>query len=355
MSFSQSAPIAVYGASGHTGRFVVHELLRRGLEPIAVGRNAARLQQSLPDRVTRRVARTDDVGSLKQAFAGCSVVIHCAGPFVDTAEAVARAALRAGCHYVDVSAEQASTRTILDEFDLPARDAGRVAVPACGFFGGLADLLASALASDGPIDAITVAVGLDRWWPTDGTRRTGVRNTAPRFVVRDGRLAPLLSGDPVPAWEFAAPLGRQEMRQLALSEVIALHHHLEAGSISPLVSRVALDDIHDPRTPPPDSVDPCGRSAQRFELMVRLEQAGATRIAGVRGQDIYAVTAPIVVELARRLMQTAFARSGALTLAQVVDPDDFLSSLVKHGSIELTPSSNHANDPGPLAAGGRSP
>ena len=38
--------IAVIGANGHTGRFVVAELLRRGLEPIAVGRSAGRLVEA---------------------------------------------------------------------------------------------------------------------------------------------------------------------------------------------------------------------------------------------------------------------------------------------------------------------
>nr|BFE78905.1 hypothetical protein GCM10020093_015060 [Planobispora longispora] len=36
--------VAVYGATGHTGRFVVAELLRRGFVPVLVGRDAARLE-----------------------------------------------------------------------------------------------------------------------------------------------------------------------------------------------------------------------------------------------------------------------------------------------------------------------
>jgi putative NADH-flavin reductase len=36
--------VAVLGAAGHTGRFVVQELLRRGLTPIAVARDADRLK-----------------------------------------------------------------------------------------------------------------------------------------------------------------------------------------------------------------------------------------------------------------------------------------------------------------------
>ena len=43
---SESLPtksVAIYGAAGHTGHFVVAELTRRGLVPVAVGRDEAKL------------------------------------------------------------------------------------------------------------------------------------------------------------------------------------------------------------------------------------------------------------------------------------------------------------------------
>jgi hypothetical protein len=54
------------------------------------------------------------------------------------------------------------------------------------------------------------------------------------------------------------------------------------------------------------------------------------KTAGVRGQDIYAVTAPVVIEAALRLMAPSYQRSGALALAEAVDPIDLLRAL--HGS-----------------------
>lgn len=71
--------IAVYGAGGHTGRFVVGELLRRALPVVTVGRTPFRLPVDLP----ARTALIDDPASLDRAFAGCGVVINCAGPFLD--------------------------------------------------------------------------------------------------------------------------------------------------------------------------------------------------------------------------------------------------------------------------------
>ncbi|MED5619830.1 saccharopine dehydrogenase NADP-binding domain-containing protein [Ideonella sp. BN130291] len=324
---STSKFIAVYGATGHTGRFVVQEAQRRGLPVVAVGRSAARLAEALPPIVPQRTADLDDPASLERAFAGCAVVINCAGPFLDTAAAVAQAALRAGCHYIDVTAEQASALASFTELDAPARAAGRAVIPAAAFYGGLADLLASALAAEGDIDEITVAIALDRWWPTSGTRKTGERNTVPRVVVRDGRLAPLQPSADVANWVFSAPLGPQAMTQMPFSEVITLSRHLKAREIRSLLNRSALADIRDAATPAPTAADDSGRSAQRFELVVRLVQHGITRTAGVRGQDIYAVTAPVVIEAAQRLMAPAYRRSGALALGEAVDAVDMLRSL----------------------------
>jgi hypothetical protein len=255
------------------------------------------------------------------------LVINCAGPFLDTAAPVAQAALRAGCHYLDVTAEQASAQATFADFDDPARAARRAVIPAAGFYGGLADLLAGALASAGHIREITVAVALDHWWPTAGTRKTGARNQVPRVVVENGRFAPLKPSAEGVDWAFSPPLGCQSMVELPFSEVITLAHHLKAGGIRSLINRAALDDLRDATTPPPTAVDGSGRSAQRFELVVRLVQDGVTRMVGARGQDIYAVTAPIVVETALRLLAPSYGRSGALALAEAVDPVDLLHAL----------------------------
>ncbi len=102
---------------------------------------------------------------------------------------------------------------------------------------------------------------------------------------------------------------------------------MKVGEIRSLLNRSALDDVRDASTPPPTATDDSGRSAQRFELVVRLVQDGMTKTAGVRGQDIYAVTAPIVTEVALRLLAPSYRRSGALALAEAVDPIELIRSL----------------------------
>ncbi|MFZ5547253.1 MAG: saccharopine dehydrogenase NADP-binding domain-containing protein [Pseudomonadota bacterium] len=317
------ASIAVYGAGGHTGRFVVAEALRRGMPVVAVGRDAARLPAGVP----HRVAAIDDAESLTRAFAGSAVVINCAGPFLDTAAPVAAAAIAAGAGYLDVTAEQGSALATFEAFDAPARQAGVTVIPAAGFYGGLADLLASTLAAGDAVEELTVAIALDRWWPTEGTRKTGARNQLPRVVIEGGRLVPLALPAAESTWVFDAPHGAQPVVELPFSEVPTIARHLPVRRMRSLLSRHALADIRDVATPPPAASDDQGRSAQHFEMVVELRAGDRTRRATARGQDIYAVSAPLVVEAAQRLMQPGFDRRGALALAEAFDPAGFLDAL----------------------------
>lgn len=334
MSYQHALPVAVYGASGHTGKFVVAELLRRGIPVIAVGRDPARLPSGLPGRV----AAIDDPAALDRAFAGCSVVINCAGPFLDTATPVAEAAIRAGCSYLDVTAEQASAKATFETCDRPAREAGVVAIPAAGFYGGLADLLASALVGDEAVDQITTAVALDHWWPTEGTRRTGERNRVPRVVLEEGRLAPMAVPGQSIDWSFDAPHGTQAVVELPFSEVITISRHLQVRNLHSYLGADALNDVRNADTPAPTAIDAQGRSAQRFAMDVVAVGTAGTRRATAQGQDIYAVSAPIVAEAAARILAPSFKRSGALALGEAFDARDFLRAIASADlAVQLDP------------------
>lgn len=321
--------IGVVGANGHTGAFVVDELVARGLSPIAIGRDAGRLGSRGFDRrgVTTRVASIDDRASLDRALAGVSAVINCAGPFLDTAQAVAAAALRAGAHYLDVTAEQASASATLDAFDAAARQAGVTVVPAMGFFGGLADLLCTIAASDRDgIDDVRIGIALDRWQPTHGTRVTGERNTAPRLVVEGGALVPIADPRPRTTMEFVAPFGSQAVTEVPFSEVPLITRHLPVARLHTWLTDNALRDLGDPATPPPVAADGSGRSAQQFVVDVVVTGSGRTRRATARGRDIYAVTAPLVVEAAQRVIARGRDRAGAYPPGAILDAADFLAS-----------------------------
>lgn len=327
-----SAVVAVYGANGHTGTFVIAELLRRGLAVVAVGRDVSRV----PAGVTARIATIDDAVALDRAFADCSVVINCAGPFLDTASPVVEAALRVGSAYLDVTAEQASALSIFEHYDERARTAGVAVIPAAGFYGGLADLLASALVGQHAVDDMTVAIALDHWWPTKGTRRTGERNRIPRVVLENGSLVPMAVSTTKTTWMFDAPHGAQQMEEMPFSEIITISRHLQVRNLRAYLNAASLDEIRDVATPSPVAIDMQGRSAQKFAMEVVARDSAGTRRALARGQDIYAVTAPLVVEAAARMVQPSFNRSGALTLGEAFDAENFLRSFKpEHLMFEL--------------------
>jgi short subunit dehydrogenase-like uncharacterized protein len=330
--------VAVIGANGHTGRFVVAELIRRGLRPVAIGRSAGRLADAgFPERgVECREAAVEDDAALDRALAGVAAVINCAGPFMDTADAVVRAALRAGIHYLDVTAEQPSVQAILERHERAARDAGVVVIPAMGFYGGLADLLVATVMGEWDhADAIEIHVALDSWLPTKGTRVTGEKNTARRLAISGGQLTPMQQPPAEKVSVLPAPFGRQTFVELPFSEVPLIAKHVRTKELHAFLSTTALRDVRDPSTPAPQAVDETGRSAQRFAVEVIVTLGGMRRRIIAQGQDIYAVTAPIICEAVQRILSGDIRDTGAKPPAAIFNAASFLRALDQHLSVEI--------------------
>jgi len=337
------AGVAVYGAYGHTGRFVVAELSRRGHEPILCGRDPGKLSAMAATwpSLRRRVAMVSDPASLDAALQGAAAVINCAGPFLDTAAPVVDAALRAGIHYLDVAAEQRAAQDVFEHHAQAAARADVVVMPAMAFYGGLADLLATAAAGDwvgataADLDAIEVAVALDSWHPTLGTRLTGQRNRFRRLVVAQGQPAFLPDPPPTRDWDFAAPFGHQSVVAMPFTEVVTIPRHLKTGSLDSYINVAALQDIRDPSTPPPVASDDAGRSSQRFAMDVHVHRGGELRRAEASGQDIYAVSAPLVVEAVERILAGAVRATGVVPAGAAFGPREFLHSLASHLAVRI--------------------
>ncbi len=341
MSTAETQPsVAVFGAAGHTGRFVVAELLRRGIAPIVIARSSAALAAAnFPEHnILHRQASVEDIQSLDKALNGAQAVINCAGPFLETADAVASAALRAGIHYLDVTAEQPSARLMLEKYDAPARQAGIAIIPSVSFYGGFADLLVTAALNDWDrADSIDVMIGLDSWHPTRGTRITGEKNTAQRMVVADGKLVPVSSPRAEKDWEFGAPLGSQVMVEVPFSEIVLIARHVKTAELHTWLNRLALDDIHNAATPLPQPADETGRSPQRFivEVVVTLDNKARRIIA--RGRDIYAFSATLVCEVTERLLKGKFHVAGAQPPGAILNAREILSALTPdHLTFEMT-------------------
>jgi short subunit dehydrogenase-like uncharacterized protein len=327
--------VTVFGAYGHTGRFVVSELRGRGWTPILSGRDRDKLAAfaAAHPGADVRPASADDPASVDAAIAGSAAVINCAGPFAITAAPVIEAALRARIPYLDIAAEIEANADTFEHFSGRARDAGIVIVPAMAFYGGLGDLLATAAMGDWPAaDEICIAYGLDSWRPTTGTRVAGQvsrqRRDGRRIVFSDGRFEYRTDGAPVLEWSFPPPLGRQPVvGEFTMADTLTISRHLRTAQIRSYMTKRAVDDLSGPDASPPQATDESGRSAQAFLVEVVARRGGEERRAVASGRDIYAITAPLVVEAMRRVVAGLVRTAGALTAGEAFDARDFLTSL----------------------------
>jgi hypothetical protein len=237
--------------------------------------------------------------------------------------------MRAGIHYVDVCAEQVSARATLNKFDEPARRAGVVVVPSVAFYGGFADLMVSSVLGDWwvCVDSIEIMIGLDSWHPTRGTRVTVDRRPAENLMITGGRLTPVSSEPRTKRWNFGHCLGEQDVVEVPFTETILISRHLKTDELHNYLSHVAVSDVLNPWTPAPKAADAMGRSAQRFVIDVVITRNGQRRRAIAKGQDIYAVSAPLACAAVERLLEGKFCLAGAHPPGFIFDAEDLLGSL----------------------------
>ncbi|MEU0793997.1 saccharopine dehydrogenase NADP-binding domain-containing protein [Amycolatopsis sp. NPDC005961] len=312
--------VLVYGAYGHTGRFVVAELHRRGFDPILSGRDATRLPGG-------RQATVDNPESLDRALNGAAAVINCAGPFATTAIPLIEAAARANIPYVDVAAEIEAN---LDTFALKV---DTTVVPAMAFFGGLADLLATAAMDDWEeADEIHVAYGLTAWNPTPGTLAAGKksheRRGAKRIRFTDGHLQHHTEALRTQEWNFPAPLGpRQVLAEFSMADIVTIPSHVKVPRVTSYMTTKAAEDLSAAarRTEP-----------ETFVVEVTVQAKGRQRQATARGKDIYAVSAPLAVEAVDRILTGRTKTKGVASAGEIFEAKDFLQALNPHITVNLT-------------------
>jgi hypothetical protein len=106
---------------------------------------------------------------------------------------------------------------------------------------------------------------------------------------------------------------------------------VDVRTITTMMSADAVEDLHAADLSRLVAAGPDGRSAQTFLVEVVVRRDGAERRAVARGQDIYAVTAPLVVEAAVRILAGEGAAAGVASVGARFGAEDFL------GAVGLAP------------------
>jgi short subunit dehydrogenase-like uncharacterized protein len=337
-------PILIYGAYGHTAHFIIHELIDKSFIPVLCGRDQKKLEavSSAHAGLEIRVASANDPIALKRALDGVDAVINAAGPFALTAPAVIGAAIKACVPYLDIAAEPDVVATMIEQHGEGAGHAGVALAPAIGFYGGLGNLLATAAMDDwSQADEISLAYSLSSWVPTSGTRVTidaaEKRRGGQRLVFRNHRLELRNDEAPVIEWDFPAPIGRQTVTtEFTTADAVTISRHLKTQVISEYMTLAPLKDLSGPNLSRQQAVDDKGRSAQTFLVEAVVRSGTRERRAVARGQDIYAVTAPLVVQALQCLLAQPQRWRGIVTTGELGDARSYLNALApQHLAVEL--------------------
>lgn len=106
MNRNTTASFLLYGATGYTAQLIINRAKSFGLTPVLAGRSAAKLKPLAEKHgLTYHVADLSYNSALDALLLNASVVLHCAGPFSQTAAPMQQACLRMGTHYLDITGE----------------------------------------------------------------------------------------------------------------------------------------------------------------------------------------------------------------------------------------------------------
>ena len=170
-------PVVLYGASGFSGRLVAEYLREYNVPFIAAGRNKARIQDVMnhvpgietADYEIVEVSNTAD--DLAKVFSGAKVVCNTVGPFMYYGPAVVEACHKAGCHYLDISGEQAWHRQLVENWSEKFAERKLVLVASMAFMSAPSDAAARLLMESHNIDSFEI-LSMFGGMPTFGSTQT---------------------------------------------------------------------------------------------------------------------------------------------------------------------------------------
>lgn len=351
--------IAVYGAYGHTGRLVTAELLARGRDVVLAGRDGAALgslaaELDAPDRIRTHTVSVDDTAELRELTAHAAVLIHCAGPFSVTGAPVAAAAAEAGCHYIDHAIEAHHVKHVFDTQQATAQRTGAVLIPGLSFYGGLGDLLASAVTDGlGALERVIVAYAVSGWRLTPGAKKTAAQLFAEteRITFTDGAQRVEYLEPTNVVFAFPPPLGPRTMiKPLPSCEAVTIPRHVPARNVELLLTAATFEEegVFDA-----EEAGPAERARTDFTVAVQAIAAqpgsrqpgpqGGSAAGRLTGNDLWRAGALASAEAAVRLTDgRGPSKSGVLAPAEAFAAGPFLHTLQELGAFTVTlPQSAH--------------
>lgn len=353
--------VAVYGATGYTGRQVVRELLEAGMTVMAAGRSRSSLDR-LPEPIRTRVgvgaAGYDDPDGLRAIARHARVVVNTAVAHAMPGTPLARAALEGGAHYLDLSNAQRTVHDYYDGLGPEFATTGLALVPAVGFFGSLGDLLVSEAAQGLTDVEVELLYDIRDWRPSGVNLGSFLEGLQREIVEYDGGL--VVHGRP-PATrvaDFGPALGPHRVLAFPAPEVWSIRQHVDArritsalttrtlapaalGRLMPWLARATAAGLRHRVSARATAAiftrfaggraDREDHDPTRFVLTARVRGDREVRVGTLRGRGIYDISAPVARNLVAAMLDETFEGTGALAASQVVRPSDLMDALADKG------------------------
>ncbi|MGF6231532.1 short subunit dehydrogenase-like uncharacterized protein [Inquilinus ginsengisoli] len=295
--------LMIYGAAGYTGAMAAEHAASAGLDLVLAGREQSRPSlEALADRlgVGVRTFLSDNPDAVANGLDGISVLLNAAGPFANTAEPLMSAAIRAGVHYLDFSAELDTYREAV-ALDARARAAEVMLLPGSGgSVAILGSLAGHALARVRHARKISIALHVA------GAMSRGSATSASQNIVTetlylvDGELV-TRSPDELRDFDFGS--GPQSCFPVTLPDLVTIHHATGVPDIDTFVHVTAgafpTGDVKDlPAGPGFEE-----REANRYHAAAEVTDAdGTVRRSVLDTVNGYTFTAMAAAEAARRVL-----------------------------------------------------
>lgn len=223
--------VALIGATGYTGKLIANKAREYHIDLVLMGRSVAKLK-SLSDRLgyPYHACSLSNAIALQESLRGIDLVINAAGPFSATAQPVVEACLAAGAHYIDITGEIPTFKTLYS-YDKQARDHDSMVMPGVGFAVVASDCLAAHVVARLP-GANNLNIGVSR---SDIFSRGSARTMLELFdngvaVRRNG----LIEKIPVASLEHQFDFGEGTRSALAVSwpDVFTAYYTTGVGNIA---------------------------------------------------------------------------------------------------------------------------
>ncbi len=335
----------VYGSYGYTGKLIVKQAVKEGLQPILAGRDEKQLrEQASKYGLEYRAFDLSNTSALNSAVQEVDAVLHCAGPFSLTFQKMITACIANKKHYVDISGEIEEFEA-LARMDEQARNAGMMILPGGGFDVVPSDCLSLYLSKQLPnatkleLNIISIGSGVSR-----GTARSGIENMHRQGRIRrDGKIVSVPNAWRIKQVDFGR--GPKRLVSVGWGDVSTAFYSTGIPNIEVYMAfpRVMVNTMILTRLfgfllytrPAKDFLKwlvgrtiPAGPSAERnktgFSLMIGEVTDGKQTVrAKLRTPEAYHLTALTSVEIIKRILAGEF-KPGFQTASQVYGADFIL-------------------------------